>query len=153
MLGGGGFAEDHGLPRNQPGNGPTLAVWTARLEDPMITMRPYSRGLLVGTLLAALGDSPHGSRAGGGHPGPTSVTIAGSLQSELGCPGDWDPACAATRVAADAADDVWQGIVRRARRAAYEYKVALNDSWDENYGAGAGQRPEHRARRWPRRRR
>ena len=22
---------------------------------------------------------------------PTSVTIAGSLQSELGCPGDWGP--------------------------------------------------------------
>jgi hypothetical protein len=27
------------------------------------------------------------------HAVPTSVTIAGSLQSEAGCPGDWDPAC------------------------------------------------------------
>ena len=27
-------------------------------------------------------------------PDPASVTIAGSLQSELGCPGDWEPACA-----------------------------------------------------------
>ena len=25
-------------------------------------------------------------------PSPTSVTIAGDLQSELGCSGDWDPA-------------------------------------------------------------
>jgi hypothetical protein len=24
-------------------------------------------------------------------PAPTSVTVAGSLQSELGCPGDWQP--------------------------------------------------------------
>ncbi len=42
-------------------------------------------------------------------PNPTSVTIAGSLQSELGCPGDWQPDCAATHLAYDAGDDVWQG--------------------------------------------
>ena len=30
-----------------------------------------------------------------------SVTVAGSLQSELGCPADWDPACAATHLAFD----------------------------------------------------
>ena len=34
-------------------------------------------------------------------PDPTSVTVAGSLQSELGC-GDWDPGCAATHLAYDA---------------------------------------------------
>jgi len=27
---------------------------------------------------------------------PNSITLAGSLQEELGCSGDWDPACAAT---------------------------------------------------------
>ena len=27
---------------------------------------------------------------------PTSATIAGDLQSELGCPGDWAPDCSAT---------------------------------------------------------
>ena len=42
-------------------------------------------------------------------PDPASVTIAGSLQSELGCAGDWDPACAVTHLTFDAADDVWQG--------------------------------------------
>src|ERR1051325_10471822 len=35
-------------------------------------------------------------------PEPTSVTIAGSLQSELGCGGDWDPGCAATDLTFDA---------------------------------------------------
>ena len=40
---------------------------------------------------------------------PTSVTVAGSLQSELGCPGDWQPECASTFLTYDANDDVWQG--------------------------------------------
>jgi len=31
-------------------------------------------------------------------PAPLKVTVAGSLQSEAGCPGDWDPACAATHL-------------------------------------------------------
>ena len=35
-------------------------------------------------------------------PQPTAVTIAGSLQSELGCPGDWQPDCAATHLTYDA---------------------------------------------------
>ena len=59
-------------------------------------------------------------------PNPTSVTIAGSLQSELGCPGDWEPDCAATHLAYDAADDVWQGDVLRPA-GGWEYKAALND--------------------------
>jgi glycosidase len=63
-----------------------------------------------------------------------TVTVAGSLQSELGCPGDWDPACPATQLTADgggvysATFDVPAG--------AFEYKVAIDGSWDENYGGG-----------------
>src|SRR4051795_9752143 len=69
-------------------------------------------------------------------PPPTSVTIAGSLQSELGCPGDWDPGCALTNLAFDANDGVWQGTFS-VPAGGYEYKAALNGGWDENYGAGA----------------
>ena len=69
-------------------------------------------------------------------PNPASVTIAGSLQSELGCAGDWDPACAATHLTYDAADDVWQGTWT-IPAGSYEYKAALNDVWDENYGLHA----------------
>jgi len=68
--------------------------------------------------------------------GPTSVTIAGSLQSEAGCAGDWDPACATTHLSYDASDDVWQGSFGLPV-GSYEYKAALNDSWTENYGANA----------------
>ena len=69
-------------------------------------------------------------------PVPTSVTIAGSLQSELGCPDDWQPACVATHLAFDASDQVWQGVFM-VPAGSWEYKAPLNDSWDENYGAHA----------------
>lgn len=71
-------------------------------------------------------------------PDPTAVTIAGSLQSELSCPGDWQADCAATHLAYDADDDVWQASWT-VPAGAWEYKAALNDSWAENYGAN-GQR-------------
>jgi glycosidase len=71
-------------------------------------------------------------------PNPSSVTVAGSLQSELGCPGDWQPECAATHLSYDANDDVWQGTFD-VPAGSYEYKAPLNDSWDENYGRYATQ--------------
>ena len=39
---------------------------------------------------------------------PTSVTLAGDLQSELGCPGDWEPGCATTHLA-EQGNQVWRG--------------------------------------------
>ena len=68
-------------------------------------------------------------------PEPSSVTVAGSLQDELGCPGDWQPDCAATHLGYDAEDDVWQGVFN-VPAGMWEYKAPLNDSWDENYGEG-----------------
>lgn len=64
------------------------------------------------------------------------MTIAGSLQSELGCLSDWQPDCTATRLAYETQDDVWQGTFA-VPAGNWEYKAALNDSWDENYGANA----------------
>src|SRR5215467_8987252 len=69
-------------------------------------------------------------------PNPTSVTVAGDVQSKAGCGGDWDPACPATHLTYDATDDVWQGTFSLPA-GNYEYKAALNDSWDENYGLHA----------------
>src|SRR3954469_6426634 len=70
---------------------------------------------------------------------PTSVGIPGSYQSEAGCPGDWDPACAATQLVYDANGDVWRNTFAISPAGAYEYKVALNGSWDVNYGIHAQQ--------------
>jgi len=90
---------------------------------------------LLGTLVAAT--SLAIPSAFGGHTAdPASVTIAGSLQSELGCSGDWQPDCAATHLAYDANDDVWQATFT-VPAGSWEYKAPLNDAWDENYGAGA----------------
>ncbi len=67
---------------------------------------------------------------------PTTVTIAGSMQTEVGCANDWDPTCAATHLTYDPNDDVWQGTFALPA-GTYEYKAALNDSWSENYGLNA----------------
>jgi pullulanase-type alpha-1,6-glucosidase len=69
---------------------------------------------------------------------PQSVTIAGTIQSILGCPGDWQPECEATFLTYDEADDKWVGVFDLPA-GSYEYKVALNGSWDVNYGANAEQ--------------
>ena len=71
-------------------------------------------------------------------PDPSSVTIAGSLQQELGCTGDWQPDCAGTHLTYDANDEVWQGTFA-VPAGNWEYKAPVNDSWDENYGLHAVQ--------------
>src|SRR5512135_1868691 len=93
--------------------------------------------LIVGLFPLSVIARPSSTSSVASHtPNPTSVTIAGSLQSEVGCAGDWDPACAATHLAYDASDDVWQGTWT-VPAGSYEYKAALNDGWDENYGLHA----------------
>src|SRR5690242_12336423 len=92
------------------------------------------RAVLLALAVAALMLLPASTASS--TPNPTSVTIAGSLQSEAGCPGDWDPACAATHLTYDAGDDVWQGTFTLPA-GDYEYKAALNNTWDENYGRNA----------------
>ena len=98
------------------------------------------RSLLIAAVLAA-SLLPTTSAFASHTPNPTSVTVAGSLQSERGL----------RRVTG----------IRAARRptwpttptttsgrapsttcppASYEYKAALNDAWDENYGLHAVQR-------------
>ena len=92
--------------------------------------------LALVVVAAALGGS---SSALASHtPAPASVTIAGSLQSELGCSGDWQPECAMTHLGYDPSDDVWQGTFA-VPAGNWEYKAALNNSWTENYGAKAVQ--------------
>ncbi|HSE43505.1 MAG TPA: alpha-amylase, partial [Acidobacteriota bacterium] len=69
-------------------------------------------------------------------PDPTSVTVAGSLQSELGCSEDWQPECSNTHLLFDTDDDVWQDTFN-VPAGNWEYKAPLNDSWTENYGQNA----------------
>ncbi|HZA05688.1 MAG TPA: alpha-amylase family glycosyl hydrolase [Propionibacteriaceae bacterium] len=64
-----------------------------------------------------------------------SATVAGSLQSEMGCATDWDPACDASDLTFDTSDGLWKKTVTLPA-GDYEWKIAVDDSWDVNYGAG-----------------
>ena len=67
---------------------------------------------------------------------PGVVALVGSLQSELGCPGDWQPECVQTRLQPVAGSPgVFRGTFA-VPAGPFAYKVALNGTWDENYGAG-----------------
>jgi hypothetical protein len=68
-------------------------------------------------------------------PARDHVTLVGSLQTEAGCGADWDPACTASRLAFDTTDGQWHGTFTLPA-GDYEWKIAINDSWTENYGAG-----------------
>jgi hypothetical protein len=85
-------------------------------------------GVVAGTALLA--GAP--AALAGHTPFPSTVTLAGSLQSELGCAGDWQPSCAVTHLAYDPNDNVWQGVFALPAGSFY-YKVAINGSWAENY--------------------
>ncbi len=64
------------------------------------------------------------------------ATVPGSFQSELGCPGDWDPGCLRSWLQDPDGDGIYTFTTRALPPASYEAKVAINESWDENYGAG-----------------
>ena len=73
---------------------------------------------------------------------PETVTIAGTLQSELGCSGDWMPGCELTYLVYDTNSDIWSGSFNVTPgndqdKNGPRYKAALNGSWDVNYGRNA----------------
>ena len=67
-------------------------------------------------------------------PSPSTVTVVGDFQSEAGCPGDWQPDCTSTQMVAG--NGIWR-LALSLPAGQYQYKAALNQTWDENYGANA----------------
>jgi glycosidase len=100
---------------------------------------PIARTLLA--LLAALGvvlalAGPVAGPASADHTAlPGRVTLMGSLMSELGCATDWDEGCTLTDMARVGDTSVFE-LDATVPAGSYEFKVRLNGSWDENYGAG-----------------
>ncbi|NCC32451.1 MAG: hypothetical protein EOM24_10575, partial [Chloroflexia bacterium] len=86
---------------------------------------------------------------------PTRVTVPGSFNSELGCTatssnagGDWEPGCTTnpgvTPVTPtppegndleDQGNEVWARTLGPIPAGNYEFKIALNGAWDQNYGS------------------
>ena len=62
------------------------------------------------------------------------VGLPGSHQSEAGCAADWDPACENTFMTDEDGDGIYT-LTLSLPAGDYEYKVAMNGGWDENYGA------------------
>ncbi|WP_448002603.1 pullulanase-type alpha-1,6-glucosidase [Agromyces bauzanensis] len=73
---------------------------------------------------------------------PRTFALVGDLQSELGCPADWSPDCAATELIATGTPGVFAAEFT-IPAGDWHYKVAVNDAWDESYGldGGAGDIP------------
>ncbi|MBO0608561.1 pullulanase-type alpha-1,6-glucosidase [Myceligenerans salitolerans] len=68
-------------------------------------------------------------------PGDTydMVTVPGSHNSEMGCAGDWTPDCEAARLTLQE-DGTYAGTFE-IPAGSYEFKIAVNGTWAENYGA------------------
>ncbi|MGQ0603671.1 MAG: pullulanase X25 domain-containing protein, partial [Anaerolineales bacterium] len=119
----------------------------AKLDGPNIPLKLDEETSITFTydhnthqVITDIGGATSGAVAAAG--GPQTVTIAGTLQSELGCPGDWQPNCDKTFLTYDAEDDVWQGTFtvqpnNDQDKQGPRYKAALEQGWNENYGLNA----------------
>jgi len=93
--------------------------------------------LLATAALVASGLSSFGALAAPAVAADRTVALVGDLQSELGCTADWAPDCAATELAPTGADGIYSAAFE-VPAGSWEYKVALDDSWDEAYGLDGG---------------
>ncbi len=77
------------------------------------------------------------------HPQPEAVAVAGDFNTFLGAPENWAPQYDEAQMEFDFLDQIWK---KSAELPAgfYTFKIAINRSWDENYGAfGAFDGPNH----------
>ena len=114
-------------------------------------LRDHSGNLSVAQTYATVGDPPPpgggGAAAADRSTQPDAVSVPGTRNNEMGCPGDWQPECDQAQLTLDPDDQVWKGTYDLPA-GDYEYKAAIDRSWDENYGAGGvPRRRRHPARR------
>jgi|JI10StandDraft_1071094.scaffolds.fasta_scaffold06400_2 pullulanase-type alpha-1,6-glucosidase len=64
------------------------------------------------------------------------ITAPGSMQSELGCPGGWQPDCMNPWLQDPDGDGTYTWRSDQLPVGNYEFKVAHGLNWDENYGVG-----------------
>ena len=65
---------------------------------------------------------------------PEAVAIAGDFNVLLGAPANWAPQYDESQMQLDAVDQLWK-LTTDLPAGHYTFKIALNRSWDENYGA------------------
>lgn len=111
----------------------TLVEYRAVAKDFSGNISASSSYGIVGDAKATSGSADTGSV--GPVAQPKAVSVPGTLNTEMGCSSDWDPACDQAQLALDPTDQIWKGSYDLPA-GQYEYKAAINKSWDENYGAG-----------------
>ncbi|MBE1874750.1 pullulanase-type alpha-1,6-glucosidase [Myceligenerans pegani] len=112
-----------------------LSRLTGRVANRGTVRRPAAL-VAVGSLVAAGLATASTTTATAEAADAESATLVGDLQTALGCPGNWDPTCEATTLTP--AGDGTFAAEFELPAGAYEYKVALNGSWDESYGRDGG---------------
>jgi hypothetical protein len=65
---------------------------------------------------------------------PEAVAIAGDFSTKLGAPENWQPHFDEVQMELDPADALWK-LTADLPAGYYTYKVAIDRSWEENYGA------------------
>ena len=74
---------------------------------------------------------------------PDAVAVAGDFNVLIGAPANWAPQYDEAQMELDQADQLWK-IAADIPAGFYTFKIALNRSWDENYGAfGVFDGPNH----------
>lgn len=67
-------------------------------------------------------------------PQPEAVAVAGDFNTLLGAPENWAPQYDEAQMELDAIDQLWK-LTADIPAGYYTFKIALNRSWEENYGA------------------
>ena len=62
------------------------------------------------------------------------ATVAGNFQWQLGCPGDWQPDCLRSWMQDSDGDGIYTFLTKDIAAGHYEFKVAMNEGWNESYG-------------------
>jgi pullulanase-type alpha-1,6-glucosidase len=70
-----------------------------------------------------------------GFPEPDRVVLPGTFQDALGCGGEWNTSCEESALTYNEETGLWEGTFL-IPAGVYEYKIALDGSWDRNYGLG-----------------
>lgn len=79
---------------------------------------------------------------------PAAVAVAGDFNVLLGAPANWAPQYDESQMQLDEVDQLWK-LAAELPAGSYSFKIAINRSWDENYGAfghfdGANHEVHHR---------
>lgn len=120
---GGGWDENYGL--NGEPNGANIPLSLAEETEVTFSYNDETKAIADSV------NNPDALEQGAGV--SDTVVIAGTIQSKVGCAGDWDPACLDSQLVFMGEGKYEATFTLPAGE--YEYKVALNGGWDVNFGA------------------